>query len=938
MAIMSRLLDKIKPKTLAEQLAELDKLTMVQRETVATSEESIELRSAAINLLDHGVTLTGLACDCTVTSLRQQARQRIAKLIDSNRLGLPQLTDDGLDIMVQFAIVGFCQDPALLSQLMETRSDPQFLYQIATQGVSARLRELAADKISDETTLKQLLRESRGKDKLVYNIVKGKIDVFRAIEKKAAQTQADIEALCELLQAHSNRSFDMLFTNKADRLFKRWEQLAPESLPAQRDRAQQAILTCQRTLAAHAAEQAEIAERKFAEESATQILQTIASDLIALLAQIYAMDSSEPQHNLIVEAVNKCRQRRIAALVLASSNPHADKQFSQLDNAITLQLQLLEELGSVAQQLAALEQRVSTGDNQSHQSIEDAAYRAMQMRLKDAALLPKSLVPQTVLDARSAIADKERQRSAQKQALANQLRNINALIGKANGALKDGQSNQAAGIRRSLEKKCLELEQMPPAVTAQIEKLDTALDKLLDWKQYAVEPKQQQMIDQMQALVSSNDNPEALASKIRHLQEQWKSISKGSNDQEPWLRFQQLAEQAYQPCKLYFAEQAALRLANLDKRRALVAQLRSYFTDQPWETEDAKSIDWALVEKLITTAIRQWQSYAPTERSGNKPVQAEFDQVLASMRKKLGEYRQNSRDAKQKLIDQALQLSDMEDNRQAIEKIKQLQAQWKTVGHAARSDEQKLWRAFRKGCDVVFTKRQQQSNEFKAELQAHKVQAQALQAEVQRLGQLTGQALLDARPRVKECQQEFRRIGPLPKTASASLNEQLYQSLQQFETAVAGQLAAAKVKVWEDLFEANNKIRLAQLASDPADAEALQQQARDFIDSVRQWPKHGLAALEQKITAGADGAKQEDYQQALKILCIRAEILSDNPTPPDDKALRMQYQVSQLQQNFGTSGGERTDNLQALILDWVAVGPVVTDIYDRLLTRFRLNR
>jgi hypothetical protein len=48
--------------------------------------------------------------------------------------------------------------------------------------------------------------------------------------------------------------------------------------------------------------------------------------------------------------------------------------------------------------------------------------------------------------------------------------------------------------------------------------------------------------------------------------------------------------------------------------------------------------------------------------------------------------------------------------------------------------------------------------------------------------------------------------------------------------------------------------------------------------------------------------------------------------------------VSQLQQNFGTSGGERTDNLQALILDWVAVGPVVTDIYDRLLTRFRLNR
>ena len=59
----------------------------------------------------------------------------------------------------------------------------------------------------------------------------------------------------------------------------------------------------------------------------------------------------------------------------------------------------------------------------------------------------------------------------------------------------------------------------------------------------------------------------------------------------------------------------------------------------------------ALIEKLITTAIRQWQSYAPTERKGNKLVQAEFDQVLAAMRKKLYEHRQNSSEAKQKLIE-----------------------------------------------------------------------------------------------------------------------------------------------------------------------------------------------------------------------------------------------------------------------------------------------
>ena len=900
MAIMTKLLNKIKPKTLSEQAAELDQLTMAQRESVAASDEPIELRSAAVDLLDYGATLITLASDCPSVALQQQARQRIAQLIDCDSIGLAKLTEDGLDIMAQFAIVGFCQNEVLLPQLLDTITDTQFFYRIATQGVSARLRELAADKISDEAILKKLLKESRGKDKLVYKIVKGKCDSFRELEKQTAQIQTDIETLCELLLAHSKRSFDMLFTSKADRLFKRWEHLAPHSLAVHSAIAEQAILVCQQTINAHAAEQSEVAERKASEDSATQILQTIAHDLAALLAQLYAIDDSEPPRNAIIVSLNECQQRRVAALALASSNPHADKQFSLFNEAIALQLQLLEEHGSVAQQSAALAQ----------QSATDAAYHAMQSRLKDAALLPKSLLPQTVVDARAAMADKQQQWAAHKQLLSNQLRHVNALIGKANVALKDGQSNQAAGIRRSLEKKCLELTRVPPTVTAQIEQLDTALDKLLDWKQYAVEPKQQQMIDQMQALVSSNDNPEALASKIRHLQEQWKSISKGSNDQEPWLRFQQLAEQAYQPCKLYFAEQAALRLANLDKRRTLVSQLNDYVSAQPWEDDDAKSIDWKLTEKLIGAAIKEWQSYAPTDRDANKPVQKKFDRLLDSLRSKLSAHQQQNAERKQLLIAQVDALLENSDKRAATEKVKQLQAQWQKVGVVPRKQEQKLWRLFRASCDAVFAQRHQQSVEFKAELNTHKGVAEELIKEVLTLGALSGKALLDGRTRVTECKREFSAVGNLPKAAVASIS-------QRFQSAVTA-LEADKVQVWEDLFEANDKIRRAQLTSDPALAETLHQQAKEFIDSVRQWPKGGLAALKHKMSEGADITKQDEYARALKTLCIRAEIFSDNPTPAEDKALRMQYQVSQLQESFGHSGGESGGNLQELVLALVA--------------------
>jgi hypothetical protein len=51
----------------------------------------------------------------------------------------------------------------------------------------------------------------------------------------------------------------------------------------------------------------------------------------------------------------------------------------------------------------------------------------------------------------------------------------------------------------------------------------------------------------------------------------------------------------------------------------------------------------------------------------------------------------------------------------------------------------------------------------------------------------------------------------------------------------------------------------------------------------------------------------------------------------------MQYQVSQLQESFGHSGGESGGNLQELVLAWVAAGPVATDLYVKLLARFRLS-
>ena len=940
MAIMSQLLDKIKPKTLEQRMAELPSLSMDALTLVIQGDEAESLRIAAIAYVLDGPVLTGLAVADNSLKLQQAAKLRIAGLIDDGSITLDEFSQRDIEGLTQLSIVGFCKRPDVLTQLLNTHTDADFLYQAAIEGVPARVRELAAAKIEDASQLKRLLKDTRGKDKLVYKIVKDKCDQLRDQEKNAEQIQTDIVDLCERLVAHSKRPFDKQFMGRATRMMAAWADLESASSEPLKSQAQQAIALSQQTIDAHELELTNIAASKAANEAAEASFGQVIDQLHALLSQVYGCDgnadevaSIRSQHTAHVKQWNQ-------ALELASANNASIKAFTLADEGVKQQLQLLSEFGSLQSQVALLTVDATDATQNEEQSEEkkfsgqQTAYKTVKVRLQTASVLPSTMVPQQVVDARKILADHDKYWADKKQVEINRQRHINALISQANQAMEKGLSRDAAGIRRTLERKLSEFGKLPAAMTAKVEQLDGALGKLLDWKNFAVEPKQQQLIDQMEALTNSQDNPEALASKIRRLQDQWKLLSKDSQDQQLWEVFHTLAEQAYQPCKIYYEQKSEIRRSNIEKRRILIGQLNDYVAAQTWEGEGSESIDWKLTEKLIGTAIKEWQSYAPTDRDANKPLQKKFDRLLDSLREKLSSHQQHNAERKQQLIAQVDALLEISDKRAATEKVKNLQAQWKQVGVVARKQEQKLWRLFRVSCDAVFAQRQQQSVEFKAELNAHKAAAEALTNEVKTLTQLSGKELLDARSRVTECKREFSAVGNLPKTASVAINQHFHSAVTTFETAITNQLTLAKAQVWDNLFTACDMIRLSQIATDATESESLLQTAKDFIDSVEQWPKNGRHALDTKIALGHSSSGSNDHQKALRLLCIRAEILADQDTPAEDKALRMEYQVSRLQQGFGQNSSPNGVSIQDLVIEWIAAGAVANDIYEPLLERF----
>jgi hypothetical protein len=802
------------PTAPADSIPALDSASPKLVIETAAGDGELAVRAAAIAKLEDGETLRRLAglypgaSPAVPVTLERLAQERVAQLIDAGTLDFPGVIDD-----------------------------PRRIAQLVTEGRSSRIRQLAAQSISDPAELKGLLRQLRGKDKSVYKIIKQKCDALRAEEQRLAQIQNDIIGACESLERHSHRVYDVIYEPSFRHFQSRWQALEPQAPPQIRQRGARAADRCREIIADHLQELA-----RQAAHASEQAARQAAREQAATLAELEARHRSE------------------------------------------------------AASLAA---------------AEAAARREAEERLRA-------------------------ERSAA-EALA--LRQIGGLIGKAHGALREGTTARASGLRRAVEEKLSTMPAIPPHLAKQVLQLDEKLNELKEWKEHAAAPKRAELIEEMEALVGSSEEPQALADRIKQLQEDWKTVSKGIviDSEADWGRFQQASLAAYRPCRDHFEAQAKLREANVEKRRAVLDRLRAFEIAQSGDHPD-----WRMVAAVLREAPQEWRRHSPVERAAARALQEEFDAATGRLQGRLDAWHAQNAADKQALIRQAQQLGTKEDSRETVDAVKRLQAQWKLVGPARRDQEQPLWEEFRAQCDSIYEKRQQAHAQYAAGLEASKAQAAALCEQIEQTAALSGTALREGAARIPEWRSAFEGLGELPRADRRSLTDRLERAIERVRAALAQSRLREKEQSISNLFEAARRIHaygwaLAQGAASP-DCESLKRAAESFIAGDRPWPKGGAEVLGEALSK-ADAAADLDaaaHESALRMLCIRREILADRPTPAEDQELRRHYQMQRLVQRMGQGSEADPDEADALALEWVRVGPVSAQTHEALLERFLL--
>src|ERR1700746_3971512 len=105
------------------------------------------------------------------------------------------------------------------------------------------------------------------------------------------------------------------------------------------------------------------------------------------------------------------------------------------------------------------------------------------------------------------------------------LRQVGGLVRKAFGALNEGSTGRAAGLRRAIEERVATAPPLPPHLANQLQQLGEKLAELQDWRSFTVAPKRAELIEEMESLVGATIEPAALAQRIKTLQEDWRTLS-----------------------------------------------------------------------------------------------------------------------------------------------------------------------------------------------------------------------------------------------------------------------------------------------------------------------------------------------------------------------------------------------------------------------------
>ncbi|HYG40633.1 MAG TPA: DUF349 domain-containing protein [Cytophagales bacterium] len=194
--------------------------------------------------------------------------------------------------------------------------------------------------------------------------------------------------------------------------------------------------------------------------------------------------------------------------------------------------------------------------------------------------------------------------------------------------------------------------------------------------------------------------------ELNDLHEEYRNIGPVLKEQQEglWQKFKAASDKVYAKRKVFIESRKKEEDENLVKKKEIVDSLKQF------EEFDSDRINaWNDKTKEILEIQKKWEALGPVPKEKakevNKAFWGGFKHFFHNKNiffKKLEASREANLKQKQELCEQAEQLQDSEDYGNTAQKLKDLQAKWKTIGHVPEKFRDQIYERFKKACDVFF--------------------------------------------------------------------------------------------------------------------------------------------------------------------------------------------------------------------------------------------
>jgi exonuclease SbcC len=860
---------------------------------IAEQDSDISIRALALAKIKSPQQLAVFLV-CEQTELRQQAQQQhLIHLLPNQSISeLAAISNDN-DLV---NIATYTRDDELRLAAINKLGSESIRLDIASNNPVAKVRMAAAQGLEKSESLQQLMQIAQGKDKALYRFCKDHLATSKAVEDTEKLRQEKIATAISNAQHIAKSTYSPEYNGRLQLLKKNWTAFDVQDLQ-QQQAFNTALVKCEDTLAEH------VAEEKAVQDTLVAVANAKAS-FLSLLAQLENLELNDQ----VSEQLKELEQKWNTAKQISKPDTTQNKTFDNrlqawiaLDNTRNQLTEQKETFEALIQQSLTLE-KSSVSKSQNLQKELTKTLKQLPWKAAELQLSIESPALLTELDNALQSVIKHNQNLSAHEA--DSSKQLAKLLTELEGHITEGHLKEANKTHQHALQALKKISQQEAKkYQRQYQNLTAQLTEIRDWQGYAATPKKEALCVSMEALVGSDMDPEVLADKIHNFQQEWKAIGPiaGQDDKVFWNRFRTAADKAYLPCKAYYADMANQRQQNLVNRQALIVQLTDYEASMDWETAD-----WGIVQKTLDTAREIFRSFSPVDRHEHKNSQASLQEISDKIYAHIKAEYQNNIEAKEALINQAKSLQDVEELSIAIEQSKQLQNDWKTIGMTPNKADQKLWQEFRLACDAVFSRRDEQRQQNKVQIEASIEQAQALIIKAETAAKETN---AESKEALALCASEFAEMS-MPKALYAQLRKRLFDAQQQQEDLFSHAKVAKKQQAWITLTDRLSAISLK--AQDAEQAEALYKADATDLKLPQGIDKSLVESKWNDTSANLSTA------DALRDACIGLEIAAELSSPAEDQQARMAYQVKRLAQGLGQAASLQ-QQINDSVSQWLAL-------------------